>query len=66
MTEADTAENQTKRILFVCRKHLSHPMAEAICNALAEDRNLPLRVASAEVAALAGEDMAPNSRAALE
>jgi protein-tyrosine-phosphatase len=41
-------------------------MAEAIFNALAEDGDLTLRAASAGVAALAGEDMAPNSHTALE
>jgi protein-tyrosine phosphatase len=55
------------KVLFVCRANVCRsPMAEAICTALAEDGDLPLRAASAGVAALAGEDMAPNSRAALE
>jgi protein-tyrosine-phosphatase len=41
-------------------------MAEAILDARAQDGRLTLRAASAGVAALAGEEMAPNSRAALE
>jgi protein-tyrosine-phosphatase len=41
-------------------------MAEAILNAVAEDRGLPYRAGSAGVAALVDEDMAPNARAALE
>jgi len=62
----DRAEHSVK-VLFVCRANVCRsPMAEAICNALAEDRGLPLRAASAGVAALAGEDMAPSSRVALE
>ncbi len=41
-------------------------MAEAIFNALAEDRGLDFRAESAGVAALKGEPMAPNAGAALE
>jgi protein-tyrosine-phosphatase len=41
-------------------------MAEAIFNAVAEDRKLPYRSVSAGVAALVDEDMAPSARAALE
>ena len=41
-------------------------MAEAIFNALAEEKGLPWRAASAGVAALEGEDITPNARAALE
>jgi len=41
-------------------------MAEAIFNALAEDRGLGFRAESAGVAALRDEPMAPNASAALE
>lgn len=41
-------------------------MAEAIFNALAEERGLGWRAASAGVAALEGEEITPNARAALE
>jgi protein-tyrosine-phosphatase len=41
-------------------------MAEAIFNALAEDRGLGFRAESAGVAALKGKPIAPNASAALE
>jgi protein-tyrosine phosphatase len=41
-------------------------MAEAIFNALAEDRHLHFQARSSGVAALVNEPMAPNARAALE
>ena len=41
-------------------------MAEAISNALAEERGLPWRAESAGVAALVGEGVSPRARAALE
>jgi len=41
-------------------------MAEAIFNALAEERGLPWRAESAGVTALVGEDITPNARAALD
>src|SRR5918995_246756 len=67
VTEAETAENQTKQILFVCTANVCRsPMAESIFNALAEEGGLPYRAASAGVAALEGEDITPNARAALE
>jgi protein-tyrosine phosphatase len=67
LTEGGAKIDHPAKVLFVCRANVCRsPMAEAICNALAEDGDLPLRAASAGVAALAGEDMAPNSRAALE
>ena len=67
MNEGGARADHRVGMLFVCRANICRsPMAEAICNALAEDGDLPLRAASAGVAALAGEDMAPNSRAALE
>jgi len=67
MTEGETAENQTRQILFVCTASICRsPMAEAIFNALAEERGLPYRAESAGVAALVDEDITPNARAALE
>lgn len=41
-------------------------MAEAIFNALAEERSLGWQATSAGVAALEGEEITPNARAALE
>ena len=41
-------------------------MAEAIFNALAEERGLGWRAASAGVAALEGEEITPNARTALD
>ena len=56
-----------KKLLFVCTANVCRsPMAEAIFEALAEERGLPYRAASAGVAALEGEDITPNARAALE
>ena len=67
VTEVETAENQTKQILFVCTANVCRsPMAESIFNALAEEGGLPYRAASAGVAALEGEDITANARAALE
>jgi protein-tyrosine phosphatase len=67
VTETEPAENQRKQILFVCTASICRsPMAEAIFNALAEERGLAYRAASAGVAALEGENITPNARAALE
>ncbi len=67
MSEGETAEHQTKQILFVCTANVCRsPMAEAIFNALAEERGLAWRAESAGVAALVGEDITPNARAALD
>jgi protein-tyrosine phosphatase len=56
-----------KTVLFVCTANICRsPMAEAIFNALAEDRQLHFRARSSGVAALENEPMAPNARAALE
>src|SRR5918997_2532697 len=67
VSETEAAENQTKQILFVCTANVCRsPMAEAIFNALAEEGGLAWRAASAGVAALEGEDITPNARAALE
>ena len=66
MAEDKTSETHIKNILFVCTANVCRsPMAEAIFNALAEERNLPWRAKSAGVAALEGEDVTPNARAAL-
>src|SRR5918997_5376204 len=67
MSEDETAENHTRRVLFVCTANVCrNPMAEAIFNALAEERGLAWRAQSAGVAALEGEDITPNARAALD
>src|SRR5918998_4910286 len=67
MSEVEAAENQTRQILFVCTANVCRsPMAEAIFNALAEEGGLAWRAASAGVAALEGEDVTPNARAALD
>ena len=67
MAESGDRLDHPKKVLFVCRANICRsPMAEAILNAVCEDRQLPCRAESAGVAALAGEEMAPNARAALE
>src|SRR5918911_3965055 len=56
-----------KTILFVCTANICRsPMAEAIFNALAEERGLAWRAQSAGVAALIDENIAPHARTALE
>ena len=56
-----------KKMLFVCTANVCRsPMAQAIFGALAEDAGVSHRARSAGVAALVGEPMAPNARAALE
>jgi protein-tyrosine phosphatase len=67
LSEGGARGGHPRKVLFVCRANVCRsPMAEAILDARAQDGRLPLRAASAGVAALAGEEMAPNSRAALE
>src|ERR687889_1646904 len=67
MSEGKATENQTNQILFVCTANVCRsPMAEAIFNALAEERGLAWRAESAGVAALIDEDITPNARAALD
>src|SRR5918998_6878558 len=67
MSEVEAAENQTKQILFVCTANVCRsPMAEAIFDALAEERGLAWRAKSAGVAALVDEEITPNARVALD
>ena len=67
MTESSATTNNNKRVLFICTANVCRsPMAEAIFNALAEEKGLGWQATSAGVAALEGEDMTPNARAALE
>lgn len=55
------------RVLFVCHANVCRsPMAAATFEALAQDARLEVRAESAGVAALEGEDMDENARAALE
>ena len=63
----DKGGGPIKNILFVCTANVCRsPMAEAIFNALAEERGLAWRAESAGVAALVDEDITPNARAALD
>jgi protein-tyrosine phosphatase len=60
-------EDHAKNLLFICTANVCRsPMAEAIFNALAEEKGLGWHAASAGVAALEGEDITPNACAALE
>ncbi len=55
-----------KKVLFVCTANICRsPMAEAIFNALAKDKDVPFRTESTGIAALVGRSMAPNAVAAL-
>lgn len=55
------------RVLFVCTANVCRsPMAEAISNALAEERRVRWEATSAGVNALVGEGLAPRASAALE
>ncbi len=67
MAEDKPSDGHTKNILFICTANVCRsPMAEAIFNALAEEKGLDWQATSAGVAALEGEDITPNARAALE
>ncbi len=56
-----------KKILFICTANICRsPIAEAIFNALAEDKGIAFQAESAGVAALKGEPIVPNASAALE
>ena len=60
-------EDHAKNLLFICTANVCRsPMADAIFNALAEEKGLGWQATSAGVAALEGEDITPNARAALE
>jgi protein-tyrosine-phosphatase len=60
-------EDHARNLLFICTANVCRsPMAEAIFNALAEEKGLGWQATSAGVAALEGEDITPNARAALE
>ena len=64
--EARAGLANVKTLLFICTANICRsPMAEGIFNALAEERGLAWRAASAGVVALVDEDIAPNARAAL-
>src|ERR687886_2966398 len=65
--EARASLANMKTLLFICTANICRsPTAEAIFNALAEERGLAWRAASAGVVALIDEDIAPNARVALE
>lgn len=56
-----------KKVLFICTANICRsPMAEAIFNALAEDKGLSFRAESAGVAALRDKPITPNASVALE
>ncbi|QIN84361.1 low molecular weight protein arginine phosphatase [Rubrobacter tropicus] len=61
------SDDGNTRALFVCTANVCRsPMAEAIFNALAEERGVSWRAKSAGVAALVGEGISPRAGAALE
>jgi protein-tyrosine phosphatase len=67
LTESGAKADDKKKILFVCTANICRsPMAEAMFNALAEERGLAWRAQSAGVTALIDEDIAPHARIALE
>ena len=54
-------------VLLVCTANICRsPMAQAVFDVLAEDKDLPFQAESAGTAALEGRPMAPNAIAALE
>lgn len=56
-----------RKILFVCTANICRsPMAEAILDALTEDRGLAFQAESAGTVALVGKNIAPNAVEALE
>jgi protein-tyrosine-phosphatase len=67
LTESGAIADNPMKVLFVCTANVCRsPMAEAIFDALAEERGLAWQAESAGVAALVDEDITPNARAALE
>jgi protein-tyrosine-phosphatase len=63
LTEGAARADDKKKILFVCTANICRsPMAEAMFNALAEERELGWRAQSAGVTALIDEDIAPHAR----
>jgi protein-tyrosine phosphatase len=67
LSEGRARADNPKKVLFVCTANVCRsPMAEAIFDALAEERGLAWRAESAGVAALVDEDITPNAHAALE
>jgi len=67
LSSSEAEADQAKNVVFICTANVCRsPMAEAIFDALAEERGLGWRAASAGVAALEGEDIIPKARAALE
>jgi len=65
---ADVARaGQVSKILFICTANICRsPMAEAIFNAVAEDRKLPFRAQSAGVRAFEGAPLAPHAATVLD
>jgi protein-tyrosine phosphatase len=67
LNEGGARADNPKQILFVCRANVCRsPMAEAIFDALAEERGLAWRAKSAGVAALVDAEITPNARVALD
>ncbi len=66
MSTEGAGGERSNGVLFVCTANVCRsPMAEAIFNALAEDRSLPLRAESAGTAALRGEHTDAKAHEAL-
>ncbi len=60
-------EDEEIRVLFVCTANVCRsPMAEAIFNALAQDKGVQWKARSAGVAALVGKPISPRASSALE
>jgi protein-tyrosine phosphatase len=67
LTEGKAVVGYLMKVLFICTANVCRsPIAEAMFNALAEDRDLGFRAESAEVRVLKGEPVALNAGAALE
>lgn len=60
-------EDEKIRVLFVCTANVCRsPMAEALFNALAQDKGVPWKATSAGVAAQLGKSISPRAGSALE